>query len=708
MTSGNGGSRSPGSETTDHDPSAPRALPHIDALDSLRAIAVLGVLAYHHDPGRMPGGWLGVSVFFTLSGFLVANLLLVERHRSGGVALGRFWSRRIRRLLPASVLAIGLAFVVAWAEEGIDASTFATDVRAAILNVANWRFIANGVEYADAGSIPSPVQHYWSLAIEEQFYVVLPLLVVVCLPRRRVLAGVVAATIVVSLALQLTLDGVDRVYFGTDTRAAELAVGVGLAMALPWLRSTLARAPWFADALGATSLLATVVLFATVELDATVVGSGALLAVTVLWVGLVVGAVLGRRFARALRVPGLPGLGRISYGVYLYHWPVYLLLNAGRVGVDGAPLLALRVGVTLALAGLSAALVELPIRRSEWRPTRAVAFAGCAVVAVLVTSVVAGPPGVEATTVAGATLVTAPEVTTTSTPPTSAPPSTSTTVAEPTPSETVPTTTTQPPVTAPAAHVPRVLAVGDSTIANLGLALQEYGAANGLLDVQLLWSPGCTVVPYDVAVVRPGFEFVSPCEDVLPAAADLAIDQDMDAVLVMMGTLQLTDARYPGLAELHTVLDREIEDRYRAAMRRTLGRLGEAGIPVLWADLPTPDWDIDAMGETQGIPVEGTGEATTNDPRRAAKLNAIDAEVLAEFPLAGRWGWTQVLAGPDGVIDDDTRYDGVHIRLGFARQLVESSVYDLLETTYRTLAPASGDPSPSTWDLPSATPTGAG
>ena len=417
MTSGSGGSRSRGSVAADLDPVAARALPHVDALDSLRAIAVIGVLAYHQAPGRVPGGWLGVSIFFTLSGFLVAGLLLAERERSGRVALGRFWSRRIRRLLPASMVAIGMAFVVSSAQGGVGPS-FANDVRAAVLNVANWRFIASGAAYADAGAHPSPVQHYWSLAIEEQFYLVLPLVVVLCLSRRRIFKAVLSMTVAVSLVLQRTLVGVDRVYFGTDTRASELALGVSLAVAWPWIRDVLRGSRWFADAVGFTALAATAVLFATVDLDAHVVGSGALLAVTVLWVGLVIGAVVGPRFGRLLSIPVLPGIGRISYGIYLYHWPVYLLLTPSRTGISGLGLFGVRAMVTVALAGLSAWALELPIRRSEWRTRPALALAATAVVIVVAVSVVIPSRSTQTITLAGATLVTAPEVTAPEVPPT--------------------------------------------------------------------------------------------------------------------------------------------------------------------------------------------------------------------------------------------------------------------------------------------------
>src|SRR5690606_8976049 len=156
-----------------------------------------------------------------------------------------FWARRIRRLVPASVLALALASVALLVLDG-DRSAAVVDIRAAALQVANWRFIAAEAPYAGVEGTASPVQHYWSLAIEEQFYLVLPVLAALTL-RRRLFGWVVVGVLAASLTAQLRIDDLDRTYFGTDTRAAELAAGVGLAVALPWLRTVLAGRRGIAD-----------------------------------------------------------------------------------------------------------------------------------------------------------------------------------------------------------------------------------------------------------------------------------------------------------------------------------------------------------------------------------------------------------------------------------------------------------------------------
>ena len=214
--------------------------PHRPGLDGFRGVAVLGVLCFHAGFGWARGGYLGVSAFFTLSGFLIATLLLREREVTGTVRLRAFWARRARRLLPAGLLGLVLAVAYAWVF--VDPSQLASvraDVIACIGYVANWRFVFAGRSYAELFTAPSPVQHYWSLAVEEQFYLVFPLIVAACgLTRARscavlatVLVVVGSASVLASFALRGPGGG-DRVYYGTDTRAVELLAGALLAVVL--------------------------------------------------------------------------------------------------------------------------------------------------------------------------------------------------------------------------------------------------------------------------------------------------------------------------------------------------------------------------------------------------------------------------------------------------------------------------------------------
>lgn len=227
--------------------SGTRSLGYVPALDGLRAVAVLAVLAYHQNAQLVPGGWLGVSLFFTLSGFLIARVVIDEVAGTGRLSVRDFWVRRVRRLLPASLLALVMALVVARINDGAITATVAGDVRSALFYVTNWRFIFNDSVYANVEVAPSPVLHYWSLAIEEQFYIVFPLVMAVFVRRVRALSILLGLVVVVGLVQQLRLDDVDRIYFGTDTRAPELAVGVALAYAWPQLRTLTVSRQWLPD-----------------------------------------------------------------------------------------------------------------------------------------------------------------------------------------------------------------------------------------------------------------------------------------------------------------------------------------------------------------------------------------------------------------------------------------------------------------------------
>jgi len=175
------------------------------ALDGLRGLAVAAVLAFHLGFSWAKGGFLGVSLFFTLSGYLITRLVVSERARTGTVSIRGFWARRLRRLLPASLLCLVLAMLTT--KVALPAAQQASalgDIRAALFDVANWRFVVQNAPYVDATHVASPVLHYWSLAIEEQFYVLFPIVAAIALRRRRpVLAGIFTAVVAASLAALL-------------------------------------------------------------------------------------------------------------------------------------------------------------------------------------------------------------------------------------------------------------------------------------------------------------------------------------------------------------------------------------------------------------------------------------------------------------------------------------------------------------------------
>ena len=357
----------------------------IPALDGLRAVAVGLVLAEHGGLPGVPGGFLGVDVFFVLSGFLITSLLLDELGGSGRIALAGFWIRRARRLLPALIVMV-LAVVAARTLFPPEATaTLRDDAVAALFWVANWAFVAQKTDYFSQGSPPSPLQHTWSLGVEEQYYLFWPLLVIAVVAvfgaRARwgvfALAAVGAVGSAVAAILLASDETVNRVYFGTDTRVQALLVGAAAAALLvrDWsvltAGGTLIRTRWRRWAAGALSVLGLVMLAALAHYAT---GSprnfraGLLIVVAVAAVLVVAPVALdqGGPVARVLAWRPLVWLGAISYGVYLWHWPIFLAINGELTGWSGWPLFAVRCAATLVVATGSWWLLEQPIRR--WRP----------------------------------------------------------------------------------------------------------------------------------------------------------------------------------------------------------------------------------------------------------------------------------------------------------------------------------------------------
>ena len=372
-------------------------MPHLPALDGLRGLAVIGVLLFHAGFGWARGGFLGVSTFFTLSGFLITNLLVREWEARGSIRLGGFWSRRFRRLLPAATVTIALTGLVFWRlgtpEQLQD---LRLDMLASLGYVANWRFQLAGTSYSSLFAAPSPLLHFWSLAIEEQFYLFFPPIVILCmrLGGRRLLTLLVGSATLASVTLSLLLrQDPDRVYYGTDTRASELLLGVLLA--LWWsarskdgsLRSDVTRRSLPIDAVAVVAALAMFAAWSRVSETSLWLARGgfplyALCTTAIILAGTrrgVVSAMLSNRLLR--------GAGLISYGLYLYHWPVFLVLDPARTGLSIWPLFALRMAVTIPLALASYRLLEMPVRRGRMFTTSRSALSAAVVMATLTIAV---------------------------------------------------------------------------------------------------------------------------------------------------------------------------------------------------------------------------------------------------------------------------------------------------------------------------------
>ena len=342
------------------------------SLDGVRGVAIAAVIAFHL--GYLGGGWFGVDIFFVLSGFLITSLLLSERAASGRVRLGAFWARRARRLLPALLLLLLVLGVYALAGgPGVVPSQLRSPALATLLYFANWQQIVAGHSYFAQYQAVNPLMHTWSLAIEEQYYLVWPLafLGLLALGRRRSLRVLVVGTATLAAGSALWMGvaahvfGPNRAYLGTDTRVWELLLGGLGAMALAHAGPVRRRASWSAASVLAVGGVALALVVGTGP--PTWMWDGGLVAVAAATLVVVVGSVRHPEgaVARVLAIGPLRWLGRISYSLYLWHWPVIVLMTAQNTGVSGAPLLICRLAAMLSAACLSYVLVERPATKSS-------------------------------------------------------------------------------------------------------------------------------------------------------------------------------------------------------------------------------------------------------------------------------------------------------------------------------------------------------
>jgi peptidoglycan/LPS O-acetylase OafA/YrhL len=370
--------------------SSETGLGHRPGLDGLRAIALAAILLFHGDVTWMRGAFLSVTLFFVLSGFLVTSLLIGEHARRDRIRLGTFWARRARRLLPSALLTIG-AVIVATPHFGDVGQRAALrgDALAATGYVANWRFLLTGAAYDVQFSGKSPLLHFWSLAIEEQFYVIWPLVAALVFGRTRArlaptsrLAAAVAVMIGLSAVSCALSSSADRSYYGTDTRAGEFLVGALLAVgvASPRTRDAVTRAARLAPAALAT--IGSLWFFA--RLDDAWLQRGGRIGVAVLCALLVAAGWGDGRVSRLFGLAPLQAMGRASYTIYLVHWPVFLILDVPRTGLEGVALFALRIAVSFSIAAVIYHLYECPLRFRRWIRVPRWEFAGAAVATVAV------------------------------------------------------------------------------------------------------------------------------------------------------------------------------------------------------------------------------------------------------------------------------------------------------------------------------------
>ena len=515
-------------------------LPHQPALDGIRGVAVIGVLLFHGE--KLTGGYLGVDAFFVLSGFLITSLLLAEHRDHGATSLRTFWARRARRLFPALLLALAGVAIYAWlVADPTELADIRGDGLATLFYIANWREVTAGFDYFAIFRSPSPLQHTWSLAIEEQFYLVWPLVFVAATrgrdaarAARRVFAiSVVGAlgSFVLAQALYstdvseftggylerirqaLTESSANRVYYGTDTRIGAILLGAALAAWIAMRGPVRAgRARSLIEVVAWVAVVGLAWAWATLDGDAPGLYRGGLIAC-----GFAVAAVIAAAthpdrgpLARVLSLAPFRAAGLISYGLYLWHWPIYVWLDEEQTDLDGWALLGLRLAVTLVVSLASYRLIEQPIRRGAGS-VRSLGIATPAVVLVVLGSLVASTAG-------------------------------------------APASTSTPKVRGKGG----VLVAGDSVAGSLirGFVAERYRVQSG-------WTPGCRLLHGDLPFDNQ-FSNDCPWEGIFESLIERT---DPDVVVLAMGVWDLFDLRpfdsdaelVPGTPPWNDYLDRSLE-----------------------------------------------------------------------------------------------------------------------------------------------------
>jgi peptidoglycan/LPS O-acetylase OafA/YrhL len=376
----------------------------------------VAVMMYHGGLAIMTGGFMGVDAFFVLSGFLITSLLVTEWHQSLSIRLSAFWARRARRLLPALLLM--LIFVAIYASVIVTRGTYGAlrlDSLATLLYVSNWHFILVGSNYFNETALQSPLTHTWSLAVEEQFYLIWPLVVLGILHftrSLRTLFGVCCAaalgSVIEMFALFQHAASTNRIYYGTDTRAQCLFIGCALAVGLVMLtkrshaEGRLTRGELWRPAgnvgrslCGIAGLIGAGVAIAIWVATSTTSSfpyEGGFFVIGLGTAGVIVSAIGAPRspVPRFLSLGPVRYVGRISYGLYIWHWPLFIWVNEARTGLSSYGLFAVRAAVTFAVSVASFHLVEQPIRRGtflkDWRAYVAVPSAVIVVLVAMVTA----------------------------------------------------------------------------------------------------------------------------------------------------------------------------------------------------------------------------------------------------------------------------------------------------------------------------------
>ncbi len=611
------------------------------ALDGLRAFALLIIMGYHFGVGWLQGGFFSLDIFYVLSGYLITGLLLGEWARAARIRLGAFWLRRARRLLPALlVVLVVVSLVVRFAYPPGLYPDFRMSALSALFYFSNWWQIAASGNYFVATGAVSPLTHTWSLAVEEQFYLVWPLVVVAVLHLGKrfsrgieILLGVSVVGVVASATemawLYNPLANTTRLYFGTDTHAQSILVGAALACVLTLVqrrRGRVGMAPVATSptARGVLTVVGLAGVAGTLTLTYALTGTvafdyrGGFLLSALSAAAIVVGSVCvpGGPLARVLSLRPMVWMGTVSYGAYLWHFPVFIELDAARTGLTGLSLLAVRFATTFVLAGLSYYLVERPVMEGTfWRSLRAVwptALAMGATVAVIVAATVT--------------------------------PATAAVRVHP----------FRP--SGPADDPPIVTVLGDSTALTLGYALAATAPAGTTVENGGLFGCGLAIgswvsnaPPTPQEAMFPACNEATPVADQWPAldTARVADTGPGDVVLFVAGAWEVQDMLRHG--HWGNITQPSFQ-RYELDQMRRAVRIGTAhGAHFDFATMP-------AMGSS----ADGVGVSPADTPERRRTYDRLIAEVAADYPRTVSIVDYGAILSPGGVYHE--YLDGVQVR----------------------------------------------